>query len=196
MLFRSFLFLDPWSNLISASESFSNSTWTREPGLGLSEGADDPEGRPRATQLTNTSGALQSLAQSIAVPAWFHYSFSVFARSALPAQVRLIVSTDGAFVERLFELTSEWQRYSIFSAMNSTNDAMEVSVQLPAGTMIELFGAQLEAQPAPSQYQQTLLRTGRYAEARFAADSLTQVSISPSLHSTVLRIFSRVTADA
>jgi hypothetical protein len=105
-----FLLLDPWSNLIAASETFSNSSWTLGPGISLAEGASDPEGHLRATQVTNTAGALQSLSQSIPIPAWFQYSFSVYARAATSTQLRLIVSTDGAFAERLFDLSAEWRR--------------------------------------------------------------------------------------
>ena len=193
---HSFLFLDPWSNLVAASESFSDSAWTLGPGLGLSEGIADPEGRLRATQVTNTAGALQSLTQSISIPARFQYSFSLYVRAAVAAQIRLVVSTDGAFAERVYDLSPDWQRYAIFSSLLASTDALEVAIQLPAGATVELFGAQLEAQPAPSPYQRTALRTGRYPEARFAGDQLTQVSTGPGEHSTVIRILSRPTADA
>ena len=193
---HSFLFLDPWSNLVAASESFSDSAWTLGPGLGLSEGIADPEGRLRATQVTNTAGALQSLTQSISIPARFQYSFSLYVRAAVAAQIRLVVSTDGAFAERVYDLSPDWQRYAIFSSLLASTDALEVAIQLPAGATVELFGAQLEAQPAPSPYQRTALRTGRYPEARFAGDQLTQVSTGPGEHSTVIRILSRPTTDA
>lgn len=193
---HSFLFLDPWSNLIAASESFSDSAWTLGPGLGLSEGIADPAGRPRATQVTNTAGALQSLTQSISIPARFQYSFSIYARAALDAQVRLVVSTDGAFTERVYDLSPAWQRYAIFSSLVASTDALDVAIQLPAGATVELFGAQLEAQPGSSPYQRTALRTGRYPESRFAGDQLTQVSTGPGEHSTVIRILSRPTTDA
>jgi hypothetical protein len=193
---HSFLFLDPWANLLKASESFADSPWTAGPGLGLSEGANDPEDRPRATQVTNVSGSLQSLSQNIPVPSEFQYSLSIYARASSPTQLRLIVATDGAFAERLFDLSPEWQRYSLFSSLAVANDFVEVAMQLPAGATVELFGAQLEAQPAPSPYQRTALRTGLYPDSRFAGDTLTQVSTSPGEHSTVIRIISRVPLDA
>ncbi len=192
---HAFLFIDPWSNLLAASETFTNSVWTLGPGIGLSEGASDPEGRPRATQVTNSAGTLQSLSQALLLPAWFQYSLSVYARSATPAQMRLIASTDGTFAERVYDLSPEWQRYALFSSMITTNEAIEVAIQLPAGVTVELFGAQLEAQPAPSPYQRTGLRTGRYPETRFAGDRLTQVTTSLGEHSTVIRLSSRVAAD-
>ncbi|MBY0506335.1 MAG: DUF2460 domain-containing protein [Bryobacteraceae bacterium] len=188
---HSFLFLDPWSNLVASSEDFGNAAWQAAPGLGLSSGVQDPEGRPRATQVTNSAAGLQSLSQSLSVPANFQYSFSVYARAASTADLRLIVSADGAFAERLFELSANWQRYTLFSALSSTAESLEVAMQLPAGVTVELFGTQMEAQPAPSPYQRTGLRTGRYPETRFAGDTLTQVSTSPGEHSTVVRILSR-----
>ena len=193
---HSFLFLDPWSNLVAASESFSDSAWTRGPGLALSEGIADPEGRPRATQVTNTAGALQSLTQSISIPARFQYSFSIYAKAIVSAQIRLVISTDGAFTEQVYDLSPDWQRYAIFSSLVASTDALDVAIQLPAGATVELFGAQLEAQPAPSPYQRTALRTGRYPDSRFAGDQLTQVSTSPGEHSTVIRIISRPTTDS
>ena len=193
---HSFLFLDPWSNLVAASESFSDSVWARGPGLGLIEGIADPEGQQRATQVSNTAGAIQSLAQSISIPARFQYSFSIYGKAAVAAQIRLVISTDGAFAERVYDLSPDWQRYAIFSSLAASTDALEVAIQLPAGATVELFGAQLEAQPAPSPYQRTALRTGRYPESRFAGDRLTQVSTSPGEHSTVIRIISRPTTDS
>lgn len=191
---RSFLFLDPWSNLLAESESFTASSWTRGPGIGLSEGVTSPTNQLRATQATNTAAGLQSLSQSVPVPAWFQYTFSVYARSSEPTALRLIVSTDGAAAERLFSLSSDWQRLSLFSSMNSANTSIDVALQLPAGAAVDLFGAQLEPQPAPSPYQRTAERTGRYPEARFATDTLNQVTTRPSEHSTVFRIVSRIPA--
>ena len=193
---HSFLFLDPWSNLVAASESFSDSTWARGPGLGLSEGIANPEGQPRATQVSNTAGALQSLTQSISIPARFQYSFSIYARATVATQIRLVISTDGAFTEQVYDLSPDWQRYAIFSSLVASTDALEIAIQLPAGATVELFGAQLEAQPAPSPYQRPALRTGRYPESRFAGDRLTQVSTSPGEHSSVIRIISRPTTGA
>ncbi|GEM_PF-289947 len=189
-----FLFLDPWSNLIADSETFVSASWTKEPGIGLAEGLTDPEGGPRATQATNTAATLQSVAQTVAIPAWFQYSFSVYARSNQAGQMRLIASTDGAFAERLFELSSDWQRYPLFSAMTAYTEMVQVAIQIPAGAAIEIFGAQLEAQPSPSPYQRNGLRTGRYPEARFAGDTLAQTSTGPGEHSTSIRIRSQVVA--
>ncbi len=191
-----FLFLDPSSNLIAESESFIDSVWTRAPGLGLSEGSSDPLGRPRATQITNSAGSLQSISQSIAIPAWFRYCLSIHARATTPTQMRLTVSTDGAFAENVFDLSPEWERYSLLSAMITANEELEVAVQLPAGATVEVFGAQLEAQPSASPYQRTTWRTGRYPDSRFADDTLTQTSTGPDEHSAVLRIITRVVANA
>ena len=192
---HSFLFLDPWSNLLKASEAFGQSVWNLEPGISLSEGAMDPDGRPNATQVTNSAAVLQALSQSVPVPARFQYSLSLYARAAAPTQLRMIVSTDGAFAEKLSDLSANWQRYSLFSSLSTNNEALEAAFQLPAGATVELFGAQLEAQPAPSPYQRTALRTGCYPDTRFAGDTLTQVSTSPSEHSTVVRIVTRIPAD-
>lgn len=192
---RSFLFLDPWSNLVAASESFADSVWTRGPGLGLTEGRPGPFLGVRATQVSNTAGTLQSLAQSIAIPAWFRYSLSVYARASTATQIRLFVSTDGTLAEQLYEVSSEWQRYYLLSGLTSPNEEIEVGVQLPGSASIDLFGVQLEAQLAPSQYQRTTVRTGRYPAARFATDTLTQSSTSLDEHSAVIRIVTRVAND-
>jgi len=191
---HSFLFLDPLANLVAESETFIGAPWTKEPGMVLNEGVSDPEGRPRATQVTNTAAALQTIAQTVAIPAWFQYSFSVYARSSQTQQMRLITATDGAFTERLFELSPDWQRYYLFSALAVSIEMIQVAIQIPGGAAIELFGAQLEAQPSPSPYQRTGLRTGRYPEARFAVDMLTQTSTGPGEHGTAIRIRSRVVA--
>lgn len=189
----SFLFLDPWANLVADSETFTASAWVKGSGISLVTGVSNPDGESRATQVNNSAATLQSISQSLAVPANFSYSFSISARATAATSLRLIVSTDGAFAERLFDVTSDWQRFSVFSSLAPPNSAIDVALQMPAATTIEIFGAQLEAQPAPSPYQRTAGRTGRYPEARFSSDSLAQVTTGPGQHTASIRIRSNAT---
>ena len=74
--------------------------------------------------------------------------------------------------------------YNLTSALES----VDFKVIVPANSVVDVYGPQLEAQPAPSKYKKTLQQAGIYANARFEADVLADRAIGVNRHSGVIRI--------
>jgi hypothetical protein len=53
---------------------------------------------------------------------------------------------------------------------------------------VDLFGMQVEAQPAPSDYKQTVAQGGVFARARFAADQFTVTAQGTDVYDVVINI--------
>jgi hypothetical protein len=62
--------------------------------------------------------------------------------------------------------------------------------QLPAGALVDIFGFQVEAQPAPSTYMRSQSTTGVYPRARFDQDELTVTAQGPDNLEVRVRIVS------
>ena len=71
-------------------------------------------------------------------------------------------------------------------------DGIGFGVQLPAGARIDAFGAQVEAQIAPSQYKKTIDRGGVYPKARFDSDSLALSTNAPNQNSGSVSLVSNL----
>src|SRR5436190_16278849 len=76
-----FTFLDPTGNLLAWSGKLDTDVWQKDPLLVLTSGVADPAGSTRAWHLSNSGGAGQKVAQTIAVPGGYLYCFSVYARA-------------------------------------------------------------------------------------------------------------------
>jgi hypothetical protein len=63
-----------------------------------------------------------------------------------------------------------------------------VSISIPAGATITVFGPQLEPLFAPSPYRPTVAAGGVYMNAHFLTSALTFTSDAPGLFSTALSI--------
>ena len=62
------------------------------------------------------------------------------------------------------------------------------AAQLKAGGSADLFGMQVDAQLAPSDYKRTGTRGGVYKKARFAEDRLTVTAQGTDVYDAVIRI--------
>ena len=69
-----------------------------------------------------------------------------------------------------FDTSNQWKRYSVGYNLSSSLQSVSVEVVVPVGAMVNIYGPQLEAQPAPSVYKKSLQHTGVYPNARFAND--------------------------
>jgi hypothetical protein len=133
-------------------------------------------------------GSAGFLRQTLNIPAAFHYSASVWARTT-SAEVKLQVSdTGGLFAETSFDGSNVWKRYSVSSHLSSLSELTEYSIVVPAATSVDIHGPQLEAQPSPSFYKRTLKQAGVYANARFDMDVLADRATGVDQHSGVIRI--------
>ncbi len=170
-----FTFLDPVGNLLAQSENFGVSPWTNGALIALTPGVADPFGTSRATHVVNGGVAAEAIAQTIAAPATYQYCLSVWARGTA---ITLVI---GSASER-FALSSNWSRVSMIGS-GATFAAM-----LDAGDSADLFGMQVEAQLAPSDYKKTGVRGGVFEKARFADDRLAVTAQGTDVYDAVIRI--------
>ena len=174
---ETFTLLDPTGNLLANSEDFSVATWTNGPLIQLTPGVADPQGTNRATRVVNAGQAAQAVAQTLAVPANYEYSISVWARTAAGSAVTLLPA--GVVVP----LGTTWKRIS------ARVNGVTFGVQLDPGASVELFGMQVEAQLAPSDYKKTG-ETGGVRTARFAEDAFTVRAQSTDVYDVTVRMVS------
>jgi hypothetical protein len=186
-----FTFVDPTANVLAHSGDLAAACWQRGPLMQLVEGLSDPLGGQRAARLTNASAVTQSVSQLVEAPAWFRYSFSVYARSAAAVNIALTRSTGSASHSRQYMIGPGWRRCVLSGALNATGAGVRFAVEVPASTAVELFGVQAEAQPCASAYKRTFERDGVYRAARFDEDVLRLISDGPDQHRYHLRIVAR-----
>lgn len=189
---RSFTFLDPADNLLRWSEDFSNSVWLKDSGLAITPGVQDAFGGLAAATLANSTAAVRALSQTIAAPASFTYCLSLYLRAGAPSNVGVRLAAVG--VSESFEVSTsqEWRRVNVTGALTSIEESLTVSVAVGANATLDVCGAQLEAQGAPSGYRRTLARSGVYPNTRFRDDRLTLRAEGVNEHSTGLRLISRL----
>ena len=162
---RTFLFLEPGGNLLSWSEAFGDPVWVLDPGIAVSDGQPDPFGGTEAVRLTN-SGAQGSLSQVLNVPASFRYVGSVWAHTSASGVVLQVSDTASQTVVSTVDSSNQWRRYSVGYNLTSVLDSVGLKVVVPAGSTVDVYGPQLEAQPAPSKYK----RLFRLSSGREGAD--------------------------
>jgi hypothetical protein len=181
---RTFTLLDPMSNLFAWSEDLEKSEWLRDPMLSVVAGIEDPFGGQAAFRLSNAGQASQTLRQSIAGPGDFQYCCSVWTRSVGGSAVVTLLGGEG----RSHPLTASWTR--VFVTGTPGTEPFSAGLTLPAGVSVDVFGPQLEAQPAPGAYWKTIDRSGVYSKVRFASDVLERTATGPGANSGVVTLVS------
>jgi hypothetical protein len=183
---KSFTFLDPAGNLLAWSEDFAGNAWALDPLMAPAAGIADPWGTARATRFTNSAQSTGSITQTLAAPADFQYCLSLWARSGAGSPISLRVgATTGTFA-----LGPAWKRLTMPAHSGPAADTVACAVEIGAGAAMDLFGMQLEAQPAASPYKQTGARGGVYSNARFASDELTVTAQSTDVFDALIQIVS------
>ena len=186
-----FTLLDPTANLLAYSEEYDKPCWISGPALQRTTGIDDPFGGRHAVRLINAGQAEQTLSQTLAAPAWFTYSFSVYARSAGGSTLSLRRTSGSASQSRSATAGPTWMRWTVAGALDTADESITFSVALPAGASVDLYGIQAEPQPGPSAYKLTGARNGVYSSARFDSDALDMTSDGPNQNRYNLRIVAR-----
>jgi hypothetical protein len=123
--------------------------------------------------VVNAGSAAGAIAQTLAVPGNFRYVLSVWAKTTVGSGVTLSATTAGGSVTQSFALTSQWRRISMESGLGVNTDSMVFGAELAAGSSVDLFGMQVEAQRGVSDYKKTDGSGGVYPQARFSQDELT-----------------------
>jgi hypothetical protein len=154
-----FTFLDPMGNLLAWSGKLDTDAWQKDPLLVLTDGAADPTGGTRAWHLSNSGGAGQGIGQTIAGPGGYLYCFSAYVRAAAPATVRLSIAGEAED----WAVASGWTRI-VFVATPATAESVRFGIEVGAGSAVDLYGPQVEAQGGASVYRATS-RGGVYTDA-------------------------------
>jgi hypothetical protein len=188
----SFTLLDPTENLLLWSDELTSPVWTANPQLSVTGGIEDPEGGARAWRLSNSGPANQAITQSLEAPGWYRYSFSVYAKSETIRRLTLFRSSSVHEHTLEFAITPQWTRLSLSGASPSNTDGIAFGIRIDAGSSVDVYGPQAEAQPAPSLYRKTTSWNGVYTEARFDNDVLEVVSDGPEQHACAARIVARI----
>ena len=176
-----FTFLDPSGNLLAWSEDLTNAVWSPGPLLTSTGGGADPFGGTNAFQLTNSGAGAQDMSQTLNAPAGYIYSLSVYVRATQATAVTLLLGSDRAGAMA----GPNWSRIS-FSGSSSPAASILFGIELPPGT-IDIFGPQVEAQPAPSAYKKST-SGGVYQGARFGDDTLSFTTTDVNRHSATVNI--------
>jgi hypothetical protein len=187
---NTFTFLDPMANLLAWSEDWTQAVWTADPLLQVTGGIADPLGSSNAVQLTNTGETSQQIVQNIAGPSDFVYCYSVYVRSAAPATIRLVQATTGQTSLTPLTAGASWTRVMTLVSLSASQDEIGFGVQLPAGAQIQVFGAQVEAQPEAGLYKKTTDLGGVYTDTRFTTDLLTFTANAVNQHSCQVNLIS------
>jgi hypothetical protein len=185
---QTFTLLDPAGNLFADSELLSAGAWTNGALISLTAGIGDPLGTTRATRAVNAGVAVEAVGQTLIVPGNYQYCLSAWAKTIGGSNVTLSASTVGASSSRTFALSADWRRIALAVNLAQSTTSVTFDAQLAAGASVDLFGMQVEAQLAPSDYKMTGTNGGVYAGARFASDSLTVRAQSVDVYDATIRI--------
>jgi len=184
--FGAFGFIDPTANLIGSSSDLTQPVWNA--GLMAAGGGNsDPTGGSSAWNLTNSAPGPQSLQQTLEVPADYMVCFSMWLQSETYTSVTL--GRDD--VQQPVVAGPVWARHFVSGRASGTGSSSVLSITVPAGQTVRVWGPQAEVQPYPSQYKPTLAVGGIYPETYFAKDELTITSTAPGLSSCDVTLVSR-----
>lgn len=182
--YRSFLFVDPMTNLLGWTEDWDHPGWEKGANTAIHTGQEDPVGGTGALFLVNGSFGNQGIAQTVAAPGHYIYCLSTWLRASDGANASLVIGGHA----RTFFLNSEWRRYA-FSA-SPGGEMPRFAVELPAGGSASMFGLQVEAQIGASEYMRNPGIGGVHLDARFDQDDLALIADGPEFYSARVRIVS------
>ncbi len=185
---KTFLFLDPFDNLLRWSERFEDPTWIRSPYLTAAPGASDPKGGTNGYLLSSTSEVSQAISQHLPIPGGYVTSFSTWLRNSSPSGVSLI-RTCGSWTDvQSVYVGSEWTRVCSAGRSAIGGSQTEFAIALDGGASVEIYGAQIDAQPEASAYKRTSGDAGVYPNARFANDELKCIVTAPGRFQVDIKI--------
>jgi hypothetical protein len=184
---QTFTFLDPTGNLLAFSEELSSAAWTCGASVELTAGVADPLGTTRATTLVNAGASAAGISQVLQVPGNFQYCLSAWVRSSAGSSVTLMAGSSTSTAPA----STVWSRVALaVSRGSSSATSVTFGLQVPAGGTGAVFGLQVEAQLAPSDYKMTGAGGDVYAQARFASDQLTVTAQGTDVYDAIIRIVS------
>lgn len=185
---HAFTFIDPTDNMLLWTSDLSNPSWRTSTLINVKPGAADPFGGSGAFIVTNNGESNEELVQMLAVPAGFTYCLSLYVTSSQPTTVTLLRrgSRSTQLVQTIAGQT--WSRAISVGQLDDPGTALTVGFSLLAGQQIVVFGPQLEAQLAPSQYRPTVQTSGVHSNSHWAVEQLSIAATGPDLYSTAFTI--------
>jgi len=181
---KTFTFTDPTANLLSWSEDLSQTVWVKDPLFQLTPGIADPLQGTAASRVTNTAQTAQGVVQQIPAPGSYRYCFSVYLRCSQACAVTLRCVANNVEHDQSNLIGSQWTRYVFSVALSSPTDGVTFGLLAPAGVALDIYGMQVEAQPAAGAYKKTSGQGGVYPLSRFAQDALPGSVDAPDFYST------------
>jgi len=186
-----FTFLDPLDNLLVWSEALNEPAWEASTLLQFTAGISDPNGGTGATTIVNPTGSDVSVQQSVDAPGALVYCFSAYVRSQNGVSISLFRQTSDASASNIYATQAAWSRISLSGSLNTAVDSITVGIAVPAGQSVDVYGFQLEAQPAASPYKSSFSAGGVYSNAHFSQDALTVTTTGPNRNHCTLTISAR-----
>lgn len=180
---NSFTFLDPIGNLLAWSGKLDNSVWAPGPLLAAAGGIGDPFGGTQAWRLTNSGAAAQNITQTLAAPGGYLYCLSAYVRSTQVLPVTLLIGNGRATRTAV----NQWTRVAFAFSGDSTWSSISFGLELPAGSILDVFGLQVEPQGAASAYKATTTG-GVFEGARLVDDVLAVTTTGVNRHSCTVKI--------
>jgi hypothetical protein len=179
---NSFTFVDPTANLLAWSNDFGNAVWDTGSFLSSTGGNADPAGGSEAWHVVNAGAAAQDLSQTPGAPGGYLYCLSVYAKSADPTTLTLLLGNNR--YDR--SLNPTWQR---LACCGTTEQDSQVTfgVEIGAGAAIDIYGMQVEPQASPSIYKVATIG-GCYEDARLRDDTLSFTTTDLNRHSATVNI--------
>ena len=162
--FRAFTFIDPLANLLMPQ-------WQAGPGI-----------QAAGTVFTNTGNAPADISQTFSIPSGYVYCFSVAGDLAADPNATVTLIRRGPAAEERMTLPVASPLLVSSGALADPGQTFTVAVELQAGQSIDLGRAQLEAQPAPSQFRAG--NGGVYQSANWAVDELLLTAAGPDSFNT------------
>ena len=167
-----FTFIDPTGNMLVSSTDLATVAWQKSSLLQIQTGTTDPFGGTAAQTITNYGQNTQELEQVVRVPANYQYCFSLYAVAAGQNQITVFRRGPNSQESTQVTVHSGWNRLVSSGRLNDSGSALTVGISLDAGTQVQIFGMQLEAQISPSRYQPTIQIGGVYTNAHWATEQL------------------------
>ena len=182
-----FTFIDPLVNLLAWSEDLAQNDWQKGQ-LSIAPGAPDPWGGTRGSHLFNGAQGAQSLAQTVSVRGEYVGCFSAWVRSNSIAVISIVRDSH----QSTYAIGPAWKRIQVTGTGIPGQAESTFSLRLEPGQSLDIWGLQVEAQPAPSVYKISGTASGIYPETRFATPDLTIISTGPGRFACRLPLVSRV----
>lgn len=186
-----FTFLDPLNNLLAWSEAISQPAWEASTMLQLTPGIGDPTGGTNATRLVNPTGSTLSVQQSVSAPGELVYCFSAYVRSQNGVPISLFRQTVDASASQSYATQAMWSRISLSGSLSTAAGSIAVGITVAGGQAVDVYGFQLEPQPAASPYKSSYSASGVYSNAHFAQDAFTVTATGPNRNRCTLTISTR-----